>query len=425
MREDQVAALRGELEGFVAEIFASLPRKDQREKSSLYLRGLMLDGQRKSLQPMAERLGIDHQQLQQFTASSTWAVEPVRREIAGLAIPLIAPEAWVIDDTGFAKEGASSPGVARQYSGTLGKIGNCQIAVSLHAATDAASCPLNWRLYIPEAWDDLSPDTNEDAQAIVARRARAGIPETIRHRTKWSQSLEMIDELSSWGHQAPTVVADAGYGDTTAFRLGLSERGINYVVAVTFTTTAHLATAVPETPEYSGRGHRGLPRYRDTAPSLKALALAAGRKKLRQVTWCHGTKTGPGNRTAAMKSRFLAIRIRPANRDIPRNEDRSLPEAWMLAEWPVHEPAPTDYWLSDLPADTPLKTLVRLAKMRWRIEHDYRELKTGLGLDHFEGRSFNGFNRHLTLVTAAQLFITRKRLATPKVPAVDTVFIAS
>ena len=425
MREDQVAALRGELESFVAELFASLPRKDQREKSSLYLRGLMLDGQRKSLQPMAERLGIDHQQLQQFTASSTWAVEPVRAKIAGQVIPLIAPQAWVIDDTGFAKEGTSSPGVARQYSGTLGKIGNCQIAVSLHAATDAASCPLNWRLYIPEAWDDDCANTNEDSEVIVARRTRAGIPETVRHRTKWSQALEMIDELAVWGHEPPAVVADAGYGEITAFRQGLTDRGINYVLAVKSATTAHLATAVLETPEYTGRGPRGLPRYRETAPSLKALALAAGRKQLHQVTWRHGTKTSPRNTNAAMKSRFLAIRIRPANRDIPLNEDRSLPEAWMLAQWPVHEPAPTDYWISDLPADTPLKKLVRLAKMRWRIEHDYRELKTGLGLDHFEGRSFNGFHRHLTLVVAAQLFITRKRLATPKVQAVDTVFIAS
>ena len=418
MREDQVAALRGELEGYVAEVFGSLPRTDQREKSSLYLRGLMLDGQRKSLQPMAERLGIDHQQLQQFTASSTWAVEPVRRKIAGLAIPLVTPEAWVIDDTGFAKEGTGSPGVGRQYSGTLGKIGNCQIAVSLHAATDAASCPLNWRLYIPEAWDDDCAATNEDAQAVVARRQRAGIPETVRHRTKWSQALEMIDELAVWGHQPPAVVADAGYGEITAFRQGLSERGISYVLAVKAATTAHLATAVPEPPEYTGRGPRGLPRYRDAALSLKALALAAGRKQLHQVTWRHGTRTGPRNANAAMKSRFLAIRIRPANRDIALNEDRSLPEAWMLAQWPVHEPAPTDYWISDLPAATPLKTLVRPAKMRWRIEHDYRELKTGLGLDHFEGRSFNGFHRHLTLVVAAQLFITRKRLATPKVQAV-------
>lgn len=146
MRDEEIAAVRVELEAFVAGVFASLPRKDQRAKSGLYLRGLMLDGRRKSIQPMAERLGVDHQQLQQFVASSTWAVEPVRRRLANLAIDTIAPEAWVIDDTGFKKDGPSSPCVARQYSGTLGKIGNCQIGVSVHAATDAASCPLDWRL---------------------------------------------------------------------------------------------------------------------------------------------------------------------------------------------------------------------------------------------------------------------------------------
>jgi SRSO17 transposase len=163
------------------------------------LRGLMLDGRRKSMQPMGERLGVDHQQLQQFIASSTWAVEPVRRRLANLAIDTIAPEAWVIDDTGFKKDGPSSPCVARQYSGTLGKIGNCQIAVSFHAATDSASCPLNWRLYVPETWDDGCADTNEEAARIQARRSRAKIPDTVRHRTKWSLALEMIDEAAVWG----------------------------------------------------------------------------------------------------------------------------------------------------------------------------------------------------------------------------------
>ena len=151
MRNEEIAAVRGELEDYVAEVFASLPRKDQRAKGSLYLRGLMLDGRWKSMQPMAERLGVDHQQLQQFVASSTWAVEPVRRRLANLAVVTVKPEAWVIDDTGFKKDGPSSPCVARQYSGTLGKIGNCQIGVSVHAATDEASCPLDWRLYVPEA----------------------------------------------------------------------------------------------------------------------------------------------------------------------------------------------------------------------------------------------------------------------------------
>jgi len=414
VKDDEIAAVRTELEDFVGEVFASLPRKDQRAKGSLYLRGLMLDGRRKSMQPMGERLGVDYQQLQQFVSSSSWAVEPVRRRLATLAVETIGPEAWVIDDTGFKKDGPASPCVARQYSGTLGKIGNCQIGVSLHGATDAASCPLNWRLFVPEAWDDTCAETNEDAFRIQERRSRAGIPDTVRHRTKWSQALEMIDEAAVWGLVPPVVVADAGYGEITAFRQGLADRRIGYILAVKASTSAHPAHAVPEPAPYSGRGPRGADRYRDKSSSLRELALAAGRKELRQATWRHGTKTGPGNRSAAMKSRFLALRIRPANRDIPLNDDGSLPEQWMLAEWPPNEPAPTDYWLSDLPAHTKLKTLVRLAKMRWRIEHDYRELKTGLGLSHFEGRSFTGWHRHVTLVTAAHLFITRLRLKNPK-----------
>jgi SRSO17 transposase len=149
MRSDEIAGARGLLEEFVQAVFASLPRKDQRGKGGLYLQGLMLDGRRKSMQPMGDRLGIDYQQLQRFVSSSFWPVEPVRRALAAKAVELIRPRAWVIDDTGFAKDGRSSPGVARQYSGTLGKVGNCRVAVSVNAVTDAASCPLDWRLFLP------------------------------------------------------------------------------------------------------------------------------------------------------------------------------------------------------------------------------------------------------------------------------------
>lgn len=414
MEPDEIAGVRAELEDFVERVFASLPRTDQRAKGSLYLQGLMLDGRRKSMQPMGERLGVDYQQLQQFVSSSPWKVEPVRRRLAALAVETIGPEAWVIDDTGFKKDGPASPCVARQYSGTLGKIGNCQIGVSLHAATDAASCPLDWRLFVPEAWDDTRADTNDAAQAIQDRRDKAKIPDTIRHRTKWALALEMIDELAVWGQKPPTVVADAGYGEITAFRLGLQDRHIPYVLALKASTTAYPADAVPEHVPTSGRGRPTAARYRGKPSSLRELALAAGRRQLHQATWRRGTKTGPKNRLASMKSRFMALRIRPANRDIPLNPDGSLPEQWLICEWPPNEDAPTDYWISDLPASTPLKNLVRLAKMRWRIEHDYRELKTGLGLAHFEGRSFTGWHRHVTLVTAAHLFITRLRLTHPK-----------
>jgi SRSO17 transposase len=407
--------LRAELDDFAGTVFASLGRKDQRAKGRLYLQGLMLEGRRKSMQPMAERLGMDHQQLQQFVTSSPWKVEPVRRRLAVLAEEAIAPEAWVIDDTGFKKDGTASACVARQYSGTLGKIGNCQIAATVHMVTDAASAPVNWRLYVPEAWDDICAGTNEDAEAVLARRAKAGIPETVRHRPKWELALEMIDELARWGRTCPVAVADAGYGDNALFRLGLTRRSIPWVMAVKGSTSAYPADAVPEYAERTGpRGRPSVPRYRQAPASLAELAVAAGRKQLHQVTWRHGTRNTGMNRTAAMKSRFLALRVRPASRHVAPAEDGSLPEAWLIAEWPPGATEPTDYWLSDLPADTGLKTLVRLAKIRWRIEHDYRELKTGLGLSHFEGRSFTGFHHHVTLVSAAHLFITRKRLSTPK-----------
>ena len=199
-----MAAVPERLEEFAAEVFAPLVRSDQRVKGQTYLRGLLLDGRRKSMQPMAERLGVEHQGLQQFVSSSTWAVEPVRERLARRAIEVIAPDAWVVDDTGFVKDGLASPRVARQYSGTLGKVGNCQIGVSVCAVTDAASCPLNWRLFVPASWDDAAAATPEAAAAIAARRARAGLPAGVRHYPKWRLALEMLDELAGWG-LAPRV----------------------------------------------------------------------------------------------------------------------------------------------------------------------------------------------------------------------------
>src|SRR3954451_7617209 len=176
MTPGELAAVRGRLEEFAAEMFAPLARRDQRDKGVTYVRGLLLDGRRKSMQPMAERLGVGQQGLQQFVSSSTWAVEPVRERLARRAIEVIAPAAWVVDDTGFVKDGTASPGVARQYSGTLGKVGNCQIGVSISAVTDAASCPLNWRLFLPERWDEACAATPEAAAAIAERGTRAGDP---------------------------------------------------------------------------------------------------------------------------------------------------------------------------------------------------------------------------------------------------------
>src|SRR3954453_16631553 len=275
MTPEELTAVRGRLEEFAAEMFAPLSRSDQRVKGQTYLRGLLLDGRRKSMQPMAERLGVDHQGLQQSVSSSTWAVEPIRERLARRAVEVIAPQAWVLDDTGFPKDGAASPGVARQYCGTLGKVGNCQIGVSICAVTDVSSCPLNWRLFLPQGWDDDCAAPREAAGVIAARRAGAGIPATARHHPKWRLALEMLDELAGWGLGPPVVAPDAGYGNNADLRAGIPARGAHYVVAVDGDLTAHAAGAVPALRPYSGRGRRPRPRYRTRPLGLREHALAA------------------------------------------------------------------------------------------------------------------------------------------------------
>jgi SRSO17 transposase len=427
MSPQEIAEIRPRLLAFAGEMLGGLPRKDQRAAGELYVRGLLTDGQRKSMQPMAARLGVDHQRLQQFITSSTWDYAGVRRNMARWFAGGQPVEALVADDTGFPKDGMASPCVARQYSGTLGKTGNCQIGVSVHLVNEHASCAADWRLFCPQSWDDA--ELADPVQAAGARRRRelAHIPDQVRHTEKWRLALAMIDEMTGpggWGvldqitargAAPPVVAADAGYGDNTTFRLELTARGFAYVVAVKGTTSARPHDAVAETMAYGGRGRPSVPRYRTAPVSLRQLALASA-DKVRPVTWRQGTKTAKDNPAAAMTSHFLAIRARPANRDIPRAADGSLPACWLLAEWPPGSDEPTDYWLSTLPPDTPIAELVRLAKIRWRIEHDYRELKTGLGLGHFEGRSFTGWHRHVTLAALAQAFCTMIR-TDPKAPA--------
>jgi SRSO17 transposase len=411
MTPGELAAVRGRLEEFAAEVFAPLARRDQRDKGVAYVRGLLLDGRRKSMQPMAERLGVDHQGLQQFVSSSTWAVEPVRERLARRAVTVIDPDAWVLDDTGFVKDGTASPGVARQYCGTLGKVGNCQVGVSVCAVTDTASCPLSWRLFLPPGWDDTEAADEDTAAVIRTRRARAGIPDDQRHRPKWRLALDMLAEAAGWDLTPPVVVADAGYGTNAQFREQLTAHGWPYVCQVTGDLTAHPLDAVPELVGFTGLGPHPKPRYRTRPTGLRDHVLAAGHGAAVEVTWREGSR-GP------MTSTFVALRVRPAGRR-PTGRlaaDGSLTAVQLLAEWPPEAAEPTDYWLATLPENTPLAELVRLAKIRWRIEHDYRELKTGLGLDHFEGRTWSGWHRHVTLVTAAQLFLTGLR-SDPKAAA--------
>jgi SRSO17 transposase len=428
MTPGEIAEVRPRLLAFAAEMLGGLPRKDQRAAGELYVRGLLADGRRKSMQPMAARLGVDHQRLQQFITSSTWDYAVVRRNVARDFAGRRAVEALVVDDTGFPKDGPASPCVARQYSGTLGKVGNCQIGVSVHLVSEQASCAADWRLFCPASWDDAGLADPVAAAGIQRRRERAGIPDEVRHTEKWRLALEMIsemtgpggwgalDQLTASGGTRPPVVADAGYGDNTTFRLELAGRGWPYVLAVKGTTSAYPGDDRPvRRTRRGGPGRPPGPAYPAPPVNLRQLAIACA-GDIRQVTWRQGTKATKGNPAAAMTSHFLAIRIRPANRDIPRAEDGSLPECWLLAEWPPEADEPADYWLSTLPAATPIEELARLAKIRWRIEHDYRELKHGLGLGHFEGRSWTGWHRHVTLAALAQAFCTLIR-TDPKAPA--------
>jgi SRSO17 transposase len=397
---------------------------------------------RKSMQPMAARLGVDHQGLQQFVTTSTWDTMAVRARLACRAVEVLDPAAWVFDDTGFPKDGNGSPGVARQYSGTLGKVANCQIGVSVHAVTDTASCPLDWRLFLPESWDVVkagpaavkaaqakqrktlknaprdmprvtvpAAPTDVDVEAVAEtatetarkRRSACAVPDSEGHRPKWMLAIEMLDGLAEHDLRPPLVAADCGYGDNSQFRAALDERGIAYSVQVKGETLAHRADVAPVPPTWSGHGRPPKrPDYPHEAISVAQHARNAGHESAITVTWREGSK-------GKLTSQFVFLRVRPAGHRITRDPDGTLPERWLIAEWPDGEAEPVTYWLTSQPTDTDPTDLIRTAKIRWRIEHDYRELKTGLGLDHFEGRSWTGWHRHVTLVTAAHLFITLLR----------------
>jgi SRSO17 transposase len=363
----ELAAVRGRLEAFADDLFESLPRTDQRARGECYLRGLMLDGRRKSVEPMAQRLGeVHYQALHHFIGVSPWDWRPVRRRLAERLVGALSPTAWAVDDTGFPKDGDRSVGVQRQYCGTLGKTANCQLGVSVNAVTEQASCPLDWRLFLPERWD-----------ADAERRSACHVPERVRHRPKWQLALDMVDELEGWGLRPPVLVADAGYGEAGEFRQGLDDREIGYVVQVKADTSAYPEQVRPTTAPYTGRGRRPQPRYRDKPCSLKQLAMAAGQQASVELIWRRASK-------GLQRSRFVALRVRPAG-ITPRRQAAAradgigweLPVRWLLVEWPTDKPEPIKYWLSNLPETTPLVELVRLGKLRWRIEMVFPQLTKG------------------------------------------------
>ncbi|MFF1682260.1 IS701 family transposase [Streptomyces sp. NPDC058256] len=407
-----MAGVREDLEAFAAELFDGFFRADQRRWGQAYVRGLLLDGRRKSVEPMASRLGEDgnRQALAHFVTTSPWDPAHVRARLAWRMQDMIGAEALIIDDTGFLKDGEASACVSRQYTGTAGKVTNCQVGVSLHLSGERASAAVNWRLFMPASWDPASPEADASK---VARRGRCGIPAQVGHVEKWQLALDMIDETRSWDIEVPLVVADAGYGDAAAFRHGLEERNLPYAVGISCRHTAHPADARPVQPAYAGTGRPPKMQYPKPARTVKELVMSAGRAAARPVSWREGSPPGKGrNGLKRMYSRFVALRIRPAGRGVRTVTDGpELPERWLLAEWPAVEPEPVQFWLSSLPSGMPLATLVRLAKLRWRIEHDYREMKQALGLAHFEGRTFSGWHHHVTLVSAAHAFCTLQRLA--------------
>ena len=402
MNARELDACANRLEEFLVTMLTSVGRSERRHHGWLYVQGLLLDGERKSIEPLAERVPEGNvQALQQFVGQSPWAWEPVRRLLAQhMGEELLPAAGWIVDDSGFPKQGKESVGVARQYSGTLGKVGNCQVAVAVHLTTEAESMPLDWALYLPRAW-------TEDAE----RCRKAGVPESTPFRTKIALALELIDHLLTWGLSRQPVLADAGYGNNTEFRQGLVDRQLHYVVGV------ESSTAVWEKPtqrvQPRSRASRGRPRrpyYRGQPRALRDLAAALPAESWRTLTWRQGSQ-GP------QRGRFAACRVQPAHghvRDRPE-----LPPVWLLIEWPAEAEAPAKYWFSNLPEEISLRRLVRLAKLRWRVEQNYQQLKEELGLDHYEGRGWPGWHHHVTLVCLAYAFLLLERQRHKKNSASD------
>jgi SRSO17 transposase len=397
VRVEAPSAVRERLEEFGREVLAEATnRPAQVDNGGLYLRGLIAEGKRKSLEPLVERLGgeADYQSMQQFLTDSPWDPAATVRAVAERVAPEIEIEAWVLDDTGFPKDGRDSPGVKRQYSGTLGKIGNCQVGVSLHAVGARGTAPLGWALYLPEEWC-------EDAE----RRRKAKIPEEVACKTKPELGVELVESAACWEVPTAPLLGDCAYGENTKLRERLEEAGLRYVLSVGPTTKVFApgtTFAVPEPKAKTGRPP-SRPEPDRKPSSIGDLLAGLGASAWQEVAFRDGPEGEP------VSSRFCFLRVRAANRAKTRAPWPPR-EEWLVAEWPEGAEAPTDYWLSNLPADAKPERLARLARLRWKIELDYRQLKGELGLDHYEGRSYLGWHHHTALVTAAHGFLTLERL---------------
>jgi SRSO17 transposase len=411
MNQRESVRLDRELDEFVQCMVDGMGRPERRQAMADYVTGLLLDGERKSILPMAARL-VDsadeieamRQRLQQAVSVSTWSdAEMLRRLALKLDSELPGVEAFVIDDTGLPKKGRFSVGVARQYSGTLGRIDNCQVMTSLHLAGEAGSGCIGMRLFLPEVW-----------ASDLERRRSVGVPDDLEFSKKWQIALGQIDDALAWGVRRHVVLADAGYGEASEFRDGLTARGLRYLVAVPGVLRIWPPGAEPTVPTRTGAPGRPRTRHRDDDAELMAIqkfAAEIGRSNYRTVTWRQGSK-------GKQSSQFYATRVRTAVRFEKGHPPSD--EQWLLCEWPDDEPAPTKFYLSTLPETTSLKSLVRLARLRWRVERDYQELKQEIGLDHFEGRTWRGLHHHATLCAVAHGFLAlRRALFPPEEDAVD------
>jgi SRSO17 transposase len=379
---------------YMADVASGLGRVEQRRAAAVYARGLIEAGARKSLEPIVARLGDDanYEALQHFLADSPWDPALVERGVAERVCAAIEQEAWVLDDTGVVKDGKHSPGVKRQYSGTLGKTGNCQVTVSLHAVGTGGTVPLGFRLYLPEEWC-----------ADIERRRKAKIPDSVGFQTKPALGGELAVRAAGWEIARAPVLGDQAYGDDSKLRARLDEEQLEYVLSVSPETAvfdAGTRFAVP--PRRAGSRGRApsIPRADRQHTSVKQLAASLPAKAWQTVTY----RDRDGQ---AVRSRFAFERVIAA---CPVTEHRLAPrEEWLIIEWPEGNDEPTDYWLSNLAADTAPERLARLARLRWMIELDYRQLKGELGLGHYEGRSYLGFHHHCAVVIAAHGFLTLER----------------
>ncbi len=371
-----------------------------------YCTGLVMPCERKSVEPMAAvtapaRVGAQHQSLLHFVGEAAWSDERVLGKVREMVLPAIERhgpiKAWIIDDTGFPKQGRHSVGVARQYCGQLGKQDNCQVAVSLSLANHHASLPVAYQLYLPKDW---AKDR--------ARRRKAGVPKEIGFKTKPRIALEQLRWACEAGLPRGVVLMDAGYGADTDLRATITTLGLSYVAGIMPHTTVWAPGTGPLPPKnWSGNGRPPTLIRRDANHrpiSVKALAHGLPQRAWRTFEWREGS-------AEPLSSRFARVRVRVAHRDYQLTDNR--PEEWLLIEWPTGETEPTKYWLSTLAEDLTFRRLVHLTKLRWRIERDYQELKQEVGLGHFEGRGWRGFHHHATLCIAAYGFLISERETIP------------